>query len=135
LLCRSVRPLADLAVDSAVDKWAHGRELVFAELQMGALRAAARVIAAMPEDHVGPQAARMCALYGDHYDWTPGEVTAEIIAGIERHYNPSTRMITSPWAVAGRATAPPQPRAARVGNAESGGRYLRLVAQPESGRE
>jgi DNA primase len=35
----SVRPLADLTVDSAISEWAHGRELVFAELQMGALRA------------------------------------------------------------------------------------------------
>jgi hypothetical protein len=65
------------------------------------------VIAAMPEDHVGPQAARLCALYAEQYDWSPGEVTAEIIAGIERHYDAGIRMMPSPWAVAAQATAPP----------------------------
>jgi DNA primase len=135
VLCRSVRPLADLAVDAAMGEWAHGRELVFAELQMGALRAAARVIAAMPEDHVGPQAARMCALYSEQYDWSPGEVTAEIIAGIERHFDTGVRIQPSPWAVVVRAAAPPRQRPAVL--AESGetqGRRLRLVPQAQAGR-
>jgi len=135
-LHRSVRPLADLAVDAAMDEWAHGRELVFAELQMGALRAAARVIAAMPEQHVGPQAVRLCGLYADRYGWKYGEVTAEVIAGIERHYDAGIRMMPSPWTLAAQATAPPRQRtASRVENAEPRGRYPRLVAQPELGRE
>ena len=116
-------------------EWAHGRELVFAELQMGALRAAARVIAAMPEDHIGPQAGRMCALYSEQYDWSPGEVTAEIIAGIERHFDTGVRMQPSPWAVVVRAAAPPRQRPAVLAKAdEPQRRRLRLVPQAQAGR-
>ena len=135
VLCRSVRSLADLAVDAAMGEWAHGRELVFAELQMGALRAAARVIAAMPEDHIGPQAGRMCALYSEQYDWSPGEVTAEIIAGIERHFDAGVRIQPSPWVVATRAAAPPRQRPAVLADSgETQGRRLRLVPQAQAGR-
>lgn len=77
----------------------------------------------------------MCVLYAEQYDWSPGEVTAEIIAGIERHYDVGIRMMPSPWAAVERATAPPRPRTVSgVESAEPRGRYLRLVAQPESGR-
>jgi DNA primase len=55
VLTSAVRPLADLVTDSRIDDWARGRELVFAELQIGALRAAATAMANMPADHVGPR--------------------------------------------------------------------------------
>ena len=64
-----VRPLADMVTDSRIADWAHGRELVFTELQIGALRAAAAAIADMPHEHTGPQAARLCTsdpLCADH---------------------------------------------------------------------
>jgi DNA primase len=131
-LHQSVCPLADLTVDSAMDDWAGDRELVFAELQIGALRAAARVIAVMPEDQVGPQAARLCALYAERYAWKPAEVTAEIIAGIERHYDLGIRVPPSPWAVAIRAIAPPRQRSDVPRDA--GRRHLRLIAPLQAER-
>ncbi|HEX6523331.1 MAG TPA: toprim domain-containing protein [Streptosporangiaceae bacterium] len=114
----SVRPLADVVVDTSMADWAHGRDLKFAELQMGALRAAAGAIAAMPADEIGPQAARLCAMFSEHYGWKPEEVTAEIINAIERYYQPASRAnplqeelyhpADSPWSVVARATAPSQ---------------------------
>ena len=134
-LQRSARPLADLAVDAAIGEWAHGRELVFTELQIGALRAAATVIAAMPEEHIGPQAARLCALYAERYGWKPEEVTAEVIAGIERRYEPDLRILPSPWAVITRATAPPRQRPASVNEAGMPARhYLRLIPSLQADR-
>jgi DNA primase len=85
-LTTSICPLADLVVDARIDEWAHGRDLNFTELQIGALRAAAKVIATMPAAEVGPQAARLCAMFTRRYDWTPEEVTREIITAVENHY-------------------------------------------------
>lgn len=70
ILASQVRPLTDLVVDARIEEWAHGQELKFAENQIGALRAAAKVIAAMHEDQVG----RLTALYTDRYGWHPEEV-------------------------------------------------------------
>jgi DNA primase len=110
-LTSTVRPLADLVIDTRISDWAHGRDLVFAELQIGALRAAATVIATMPPDQAGPQAARLCALFAERYGWKPQEVTTVIIDTIERHYLAGTPPIApSPWAVVIRATAPPRQR-------------------------
>jgi hypothetical protein len=72
-------------VDARIDEWANGRELEFTELQIGALRAAAQVIATMPQTEVGPQATRLCELYTDRYGWTAAEVTQEVIDAVERH--------------------------------------------------
>jgi len=131
----SVRPLADLAVDAAIEEWAHGRELKFAELQIGALHMAANVIAAMPEEHVGPQAARLCAQYVERYDWKPEEVTAEIIAGIERRYDPGPRTLSQPWAVVTRATAPPRQRPpGPITAGMPAGRHLRLALPVQAER-
>jgi DNA primase len=112
-LSTQVRPLADLVVDARIQEWAHGQDLAFAEHQMGALRAAAKVIATMPEDQVGPQAARLAALYATRYGWHPEEVTREIINAVERHYQtrPRTSEFPPPTdAVLTRATAPPRQR-------------------------
>lgn len=114
-LTTSTRPLADLVVDNRIDEWARGRELTFTELQMGALRAAAAAIATMPPDEVGPQAARLCALYATRYDWKAEDVNREVIDAIERHYGTSTQTRPSSdqgFAVVRRATAPPRPRPA-----------------------
>jgi DNA primase len=112
-LTSSTRPLADLVVDARIEEWSHGQELAFAEQQMGALRAAAKVIATMPADQVGPQAFRLSALYTARYGWHAEEVNREIIDAIERHYQPSPRRSTLPPpidAVATSATAPPRQR-------------------------
>jgi DNA primase len=136
-LCRvlheSVRPLADLAVDAAMDEWAHGRELKFAELQIGALRAAGAVIATMPQEDAGMQAVRLCALYAERYDWKHEEVTAELIAAVERHYDPDPRVRSSPWAVVMNATAPARER--RASQPEASARpHLRLVPPVQAER-
>jgi DNA primase len=114
-LSTQVRPLADLVVDARIEEWAHGQDLAFAEHQMGALRAAAKMIATMPEDQVGPQAARLAALYATRYGWHPEEVTREIINAVERHYltRPRTSELPPPTdAVLTHATAPPRQRMA-----------------------
>jgi len=88
---------------------------VFAEQQMGALRAA--VIAAMPAGQVGPQAARLAALYSGRYGWHPEEVTREIIDAVDRYYQPDreTAVLPQPAATAvQQAIAPPRQRSASV---------------------
>lgn len=124
VLSAGVRPLADVVVDARIEEWAHGRVLEFTEHQMGALRAAANVVATMPPDDVGPQAARLCALYTGDYGWSAEEVTREVIDAIERYYRPDTQ--TSPGRqrsdrgadtpqlddLASRAVAPSRRRAA-----------------------
>ena len=136
----AVRPLADLVTDSRINDWARGRELVFAELQIGALRAAATAIANMPEEHIGPQAARLCALFSENYGWTPQEVTTEIIDTIERQLSSARARPTqggpwhptdSPWAVVIRATAPPRQRTPTDIATTSQPPALRLL-QPQS---
>jgi hypothetical protein len=90
---------------------------VFAEQQMGALRAAATVIAAMPADQVGSQAARLAAVYAERYGWHPEEVTREIIDAVERYYQSGVRSaaLPAPAAAAVRqAIAPPRQRSASV---------------------
>jgi hypothetical protein len=83
-----------------------------AEQQMGALRAAAEVIASMPADQVGPQAFRLSALDAARYGWHPEEANREVIDAIERHYQPGPRRSTFPpstGAVVACATAPSLP--------------------------
>lgn len=113
VLATQVRPLADLVVDACIREWADGQELRFAEHQLGALRAAAKVIVTMPPNQVGSQAARLSAFYTTRYGWHPGEVTREIINAIERNYQPGSRDGTLPPSTSGvitRATAPPSQR-------------------------
>jgi DNA primase len=117
-LTSCVRPLADLVTDTRIRDWAHGRDLVFTELQLGALRAAAAVIATMPADHVGPQAARLCALFTERHGWKPEEVTTVVIEAIESHYQAGLPPLPpSPWAAwiaVSRAIAPPRQSAETV---------------------
>jgi DNA primase len=114
-LATRVRPLADLVIDARIQEWAHGQELKFAEQQLGALRAATKIIATMPADQVGQQAARLSALFTTRYGWHPQEVTREIINAIEHHYQPGPQTSTLPppaVAVIARAIAPPRQRTA-----------------------
>lgn len=111
-LTTSTRPLAALAVDAAIENWAHGRELIFAELQMGALRAAATVIATLHQDDIGTQASRICQLWMTRYGWPPEDINREIIDAIERHYSRGAPSVSpapwTAWTAIQRATAPPR---------------------------
>jgi DNA primase len=130
-----VRQLADLVVDNRMADWAHGRDLVFTELQVGALRAAATAMAAMPAEHVGPQAARLCALFAERYGWKPTEVTTELVDTIDRYFHSDTPDLPMPpWAVVRRATAPPRQRTATVTDGMRADRQLRLVRQAQEER-
>ena len=77
------RPLADLVVDAEFDRW-DGR-LSFAEGQIGALRAAARLVGAMPASDVGRQVGRVADRLGlDHAIVTEAvtdAVTRLVLAG------------------------------------------------------
>ena len=55
----SARPLADMVIDSEIERWS--RWMCHPEGQIRALRAAARLIAAMPPSHVGRQVSRLAA--------------------------------------------------------------------------
>jgi DNA primase len=73
MLARRTRPLADLVINTEVHKWR--RWLRHPEGQIGALRAAAPLIAAMPPAHVARQVARLASrLCLDHATVT-GAVT------------------------------------------------------------
>jgi DNA primase len=139
-LTSRVRPLADLVTDTRIRDWAHGRDLVFTELQIGALRAAAAVIATMPADHVGPQAARLCALFTERHGWKPEEVNAVIIDAIESHYQAGIPVsLPSPWAAwtaVSRAIAPPrQPAETAKDRPADRPPRLRLAGPATRGRE
>jgi hypothetical protein len=79
---------------------------------MGALRAAATVIATLRQDDIGTQASRICQLWMTQYGWKPSEVNCEIIDALGRHYNPCAPPVPpAPWTVwsaVRRATTPPR---------------------------
>jgi DNA primase len=86
LLTRSRLPLADLVIDAEIDKWS--RWLSFAEGQIGALRAIAPVIAAMPPRDVARQVARLAhRLSLDHATVTEAVTDAltQLISGEHTH--------------------------------------------------
>ncbi len=97
-LTGSVRPLADLVVDACIEQWASGRDLQFAEQQLGAIRAAADVIAGMPGGEVGPQALRLA----DRFGWPAQDITREVIEAVERHYQAPAHQGRGPATKAGR---------------------------------
>jgi DNA primase catalytic core len=61
LLAKHARPLPDLVINAEIRRWTR-RSLRYPEGQIGALRAAAPLIAAMPPSHVGRQVARLAAI-------------------------------------------------------------------------
>jgi DNA primase len=103
MLTSSVCPLADLVIDSKIEQWARGRDNLDTEQQIGALRAAAATLVAMPPAEASRQAGRLAALFIRRYDWPPDLVSAEFITAIEQHYetslvaaNPASRATMSP---------------------------------------
>lgn len=143
-LSSGVRPLADLVIDTRIADWANGRELDWPELQAGAIQAAASAMAIMPPGHVGPQAARLCALFAERYGWKPHEVTTELIDAIERNLaSPSPgpmrgeprEQIGSPWSVVARATAPSGRRPSPDGVQPAPAGRLQLAQQRSSQRD
>jgi DNA primase len=60
ILASHTRPLPDLVINAECRRW--GRRLRDAEGQIGALRAAAPLIAAMPPVHIARQVARLAAI-------------------------------------------------------------------------
>jgi DNA primase catalytic core len=86
-LMSSTSPLAEIIVDARMSHWVHDGELMHAEQQLGALRAAAQVIATMPPQVAGTQASRICALFTREYGW-PGElVNQELITAVENYFH------------------------------------------------
>lgn len=78
LLGRRLKPLADLVLDAEVGVWS--QRLRFAEGQVGALRAGAAAIAAMPARDVPRQAGRLAEILGlDH-----GMVTQALTEALTR---------------------------------------------------
>ena len=75
-LGRHTRPLADIVIDSEVDRW--DRWLPYAEGQINALRAAARFIAAMPPSHVARQVARLASRLNLDYALVTEAITDEL---------------------------------------------------------
>jgi len=61
MLADHIRPLPDLVINAEIRRWTR-RRLSYAEGQIGALRAAAPLIAAMPPAHVARQVARLAAI-------------------------------------------------------------------------
>jgi len=70
---QTARPLAELAVDERLTGWA-GR-LDWPEGRIGAARDAARLLAALPPEHVGPQVARLA----DRLALDPATITAAVL--------------------------------------------------------
>ena len=61
ILADCTRPLADVVIDNEIERWS--RWTCYPEGQIHALRAAARLIAAMPPSHVGRQVSRLAAAW------------------------------------------------------------------------
>jgi DNA primase len=82
-LATYTRPLADLVIDSEFDRWTNW--LRFAEGQVNALRATAKLIAAMPPSHVGRQVSRVAIRLGMTHATVTHAVTDALT---ERHEPP-----------------------------------------------
>jgi DNA primase catalytic core len=73
MLADHTHPLADMVIDAEVDRW--DRWLPYAEGQINALRAAARLIAAMPPNHVARQVTRIASRLNLDYSHVTEAVT------------------------------------------------------------
>lgn len=110
-LATSIRPLADTVVDARIAEQTQGRELVYTEDQIRALRAATKVIATLSPSDVDPQVKRLCDMFA-RYDWSPREITREVITAIEDRYESDLPPATRDLLDASTAPAPgiPVPR-------------------------
>jgi DNA primase catalytic core len=85
-LIASTRPLAEIVIDARMSRWTRDGELMHAEQQLGALRAAAQAIATMPPQVASVQASRICRLFTTTYGWPQEQVNRELIAAVENHF-------------------------------------------------
>jgi DNA primase len=107
-LATSICPLADLVVDARIAEQTHGRELTYTEDQIRAVRAATKVIATLSPSDVGLQVQRLCAMFA-RYDWSPREITREVISAIEDRYESGLPAATIDLLSAATAPAPETP--------------------------
>ncbi len=84
MLVTYTRPLADLVIDNEFDRWDNW--LRFAEGQINALRATAKLIAAMPPSHVGRQVSRVAIRLGMTY----ASVTRAVLDALSLNGQPET---------------------------------------------
>lgn len=111
VLATSVCPLADLVVDARIAEQMQGRELRYTEDQIRAIRAATKVIATLSPSDVDLQVKRLCEMFAS-YDWSPQEITREVISAIEDRYESDLPPATVDLLSASSAPAPeiPVPR-------------------------
>jgi DNA primase len=104
-LTASICPLADLVIDACIEAWVTDRGLDI-EQQIGALRSAAKVVATMPPAEAARQATRLSTLFIGHYDWPHEQVTRELIAAVEYHYEKPGGLPVMAAKLVSAATAP-----------------------------
>jgi DNA primase len=95
ILANRARPLADVVIDHEIERWS--RWTCYPEGQIHALRAAARLIAAMPPSHVGRQVSRLAArLDLDHAVVTEAvtDAVTEVCASTPGLWSPCGRHFT-----------------------------------------
>jgi DNA primase catalytic core len=127
-LTSSTTPLAEIVIDARMSRWARDGELVHAEQQLGALRAAAQAIATMPPQVAGVQASRICRLFATAYGWPQEQVNRELIAAVENHFcgpgqpvaQASARLPLATASVVAGAAAPYQSTLRHASSARSG---------------
>jgi len=107
------RPLADVVVDNEVERWS--RWMCYPEGQVHALRAAARLIVAMPPSHVGRQVSRLASGLGfDH------AVVTEAVTDALTEYVAGTGAACSPRSRTRSPRSPPLTCGLRIGFASIG---------------
>jgi DNA primase len=114
-LATSICPLADLVVDAKIAEQTRGRELVYTEDQIRALRAAINVIATMSPSDVDPQVKRLCGMFA-RYDWSPQEIIREVITAIEDRYESDLPAATVNLLAASTAPARENPASRQPAN-------------------
>jgi DNA primase len=129
-LTSSVCPMADLVIDAKIEQWSRGRETLDTEGQIGALRAAADTLAAMPPAEAARQARRVAALFIRRYDWPADLVNCELIDAVERYHEhpdngePPTatpsRTVSPAILASRRPSTPARPQRARGRSDQSG---------------
>jgi DNA primase len=105
ILSSGTRPLPDLVINAEIRRWTR-RRLREVEGQIGALRAAAPLIAAMPPAHVGRQVARLAAILRLDYATVTEAVTDALTELVTNPPDSSRRHTTAHQAdLPGRPTA------------------------------
>lgn len=103
-------PLADVVVDAELDRWAD--QLRWAEGRVGAVRAAASLLAQLPPEHVGRQVHRVATRLGLEHS----ELTAALLDAVSPD-PPQLPSRPAPHRPLTRPAAPPPDQAAPAGHA------------------